>query len=103
MQKLLRRYKKIKNKNEAKMNKAQLSVEFLLSFLIVLLATSLFLALNIDIKTYNSSYDIALAKAGSCYLLSVNTKASVLCIGNRSDNGFIQEKDKACEKSNILD
>lgn len=84
--------------------KAQLSVEFLISFLIIMLASAMFISALPKIKTINKNYDIALAKAASCFdFFSAKAKEGILCISGVCENGIKQEQEKECKKSNILD
>jgi hypothetical protein len=81
--------------------KAQLSIEFLLSFMIVMIAASIFLSAipNIDNKSYY--YDIAFGGLSNCYYgLTFYTNKTILCI-ERCENEVLQESEE-CKKSNIL-
>ncbi|RME79959.1 MAG: hypothetical protein D6769_00840 [Methanobacteriota archaeon] len=87
--------------------KGQLSVEFLLSFLITFLASAIIMGSLISISLKKEAPNNALwfAKGMSCYGFSgANIKEGVLCIeGKCGEYGNLEKTTAECQKSSLLD
>ncbi|MEM4295237.1 MAG: hypothetical protein QXS91_00270 [Candidatus Anstonellales archaeon] len=94
----------LKNKKHIGKRRAQLSIEFLLSFAVLIFASAIFISSLPKIKTIDQHYDIVIAKAASCFdFFSIHTSKGVLCIAGACENGIKQEQENECKKSSILD